>query len=177
MCQEFTDMDIKDALFSIPNIKCPGPDGFNSGFFKLTSHKLGTLVREFFTKGIMPSYLSETKLVLIPKVSHPQNASEFRLISCCNVIYKMISKLICKRLKEVLPSLIDQSQGAFIKVRKLLCNVLICQDLARGYQRKISPLDASSKLIFRKHLIPFTGISSRNASHPSNSRKFSQNGY
>ncbi|KAJ8435318.1 LOW QUALITY PROTEIN: hypothetical protein Cgig2_026410 [Carnegiea gigantea] len=144
MCQDFTDMDIKTALYSIPDIKSPGPDGFNSGFFKHTWHKLGTLicsvVKEFFTTGTMPSYLSETKLVLIPKVTHPQNASEFRPISCCNVKYKFISKLLCKRLKEVLPSLIDQSQGAFVKGRELLYNVLICHDLVRGYQRKnISP--------------------------------------
>ncbi|KAJ8421931.1 hypothetical protein Cgig2_031348 [Carnegiea gigantea] len=39
----YLDMDIKTALFSIPNIKSPGPDGFNSGFFKHTWHKLGTL--------------------------------------------------------------------------------------------------------------------------------------
>ena len=68
-------MDIKEALFSIPNIKSLGPDGFNSGFFKHTWHKLGPLVcsavRKIFIKGTMPSYLSDTKLVLLPKVSHP----------------------------------------------------------------------------------------------------------
>jgi len=36
MCQDFTDMDIKNAFFSIPNIKSAGADGFNSGFFKHT---------------------------------------------------------------------------------------------------------------------------------------------
>jgi len=129
LCQYFTTMSIKNALFSTPNIKSPGPNGFNSGFFKHTWHSLGALVcsavREFFTKGNMPSYLSETKLVLIPKVDHPHNVSEYRPILCCNVIYKVISKLLCVRLKEVLPSLIDQSQGVFIKGRELLYNVLI----------------------------------------------------
>ena len=143
MCQDFTDIDIKTALYSIPNIKSPGPDGFNSGFFKHTWHKLGTLVcsavHEYFTTGTMARYLSETKLVLIPKVIHPQNASEFRS-SRAAMLYIKSSKILCKRLKEVLPSLIDQSQGAFVKGRELLYDVLICQDLARGYQRKnISP--------------------------------------
>ncbi|KAJ8445596.1 LOW QUALITY PROTEIN: hypothetical protein Cgig2_018537 [Carnegiea gigantea] len=54
LCQAFTDLDIKDALYSIPNFKSPKPDGFSSGFVKHTWHKLGTLVcsaiKEFFTK-------------------------------------------------------------------------------------------------------------------------------
>ncbi|KAJ8425647.1 hypothetical protein Cgig2_023401 [Carnegiea gigantea] len=103
MCKEFSDIEIKEAIFSIPNFKSPGLDGFNSGFCKVTWHKLGPLVcaavKEFFTKGTMPSYISETRLIVLPKVPHPQIAAEF--ISCCNVIYKTISKLLCKRIKEI----------------------------------------------------------------------------
>jgi len=80
----------------------------------------------------MPSYISETRLIVLPKVPHPQSATEFRPISCYNVIYNAISKLLYKRIKEVLPYIIYQSQGAFIKGRELLYNVLICEDLARG---------------------------------------------
>jgi len=88
----------------------------------------------------MPKHISATKLIVLPKVAYPQTASDFRPISCCNVVYKCISKLLCFRLKEILPSLIDQSQAAFIPSRKLLYNVFVCQDIARGYERKhISP--------------------------------------
>jgi len=144
ICQDFTNLDIKEAIFSIPNNKSPATDGFNSGFNKNTWQNIVSLVcstvREFFTNGIMPSYISNTKLIVLPKVPHPYNALEFRPIYFCNVIYKTISKLICNRIKEVLPSLNDQSQGAFVKGRELLHNVLNCRDLARGYQRKnISP--------------------------------------
>ena len=41
MCRDFTDMDIKEAFFSIPNFKSPGSDGFNSGFYKATWQKIG----------------------------------------------------------------------------------------------------------------------------------------
>jgi len=34
MCKEFSDIEIKEAIFSIPNFKSPGPDGFNNGFYK-----------------------------------------------------------------------------------------------------------------------------------------------
>jgi len=43
---------------------------------------------------------------------------------------------MCQRLKAILPSIIHPIQGEFIKGREILFNVLICQDLARGYQRK-----------------------------------------
>ena len=87
----------------------------------------------------MPNYISATKLVVLPKVPYPQASTDFRPISCCNTLYKCITKLLCQRIKEVLPYIIDPSQGAFIKGRELLYNVLISQD-SKGYQRKgISP--------------------------------------
>ena len=68
------------------------------------------------------------------------NATDFRPISCCTVIYKSVSKIMCNRLKKVLPYIISPSQGAFVQGRELLCNVLLSQELARGYNRQhISP--------------------------------------
>ena len=84
--------------------------------------------------------MGETKLVLLPKVQNPTQAKDFRPISCCNVLYKCIAKLLCMRLKQVLPHLIHQNQGAFVKDREILFHILTCQDVVRGYNRKgISP--------------------------------------
>jgi len=44
LCTPFTEQDIKDAIFSIPNTKSPGPDRFSSGFFKSTWHMIGGLI-------------------------------------------------------------------------------------------------------------------------------------
>ncbi|KAJ8440382.1 LOW QUALITY PROTEIN: hypothetical protein Cgig2_019371 [Carnegiea gigantea] len=144
ICRPFTNKDIKEALWSIPNHKSPGPDGYSSGFFKSTWDQTGHLVcdavQDFFQYTSLPKEISATKLVVIPKVQHPQYAHEFRPISYCIVIYKCITKLLGQRIKEVLSEIIHPSQGAFVEGRELLYNVLICQDLARGYQRKqISP--------------------------------------
>jgi len=144
LCAPFSDNDIKNAIFSIPHTKSPGPDGFSSGFFKSTWHITGGLVidavRHFFATSKMPGFLGETKLILLPKIPNPSQAKDFRPISCCNVVYKCIAKLLCLRLKQTLPHLIHQNQGAFVKGRELLFNVLTCQDLVRGYTRKgISP--------------------------------------
>ena len=49
---EFSDMEIKEVIFSIPSEKSPRPDGYNSGFFKASWEIMGPLVidavKEFF---------------------------------------------------------------------------------------------------------------------------------
>ena len=78
MCKEFTDLEIREAIYSIPNFKSLGLDGFNSEFYKATWLKLSPLVcapvKDFFTKGTIPSYISETRLLVLPKVPYPQSA-------------------------------------------------------------------------------------------------------
>ncbi|KAJ8441878.1 hypothetical protein Cgig2_034137 [Carnegiea gigantea] len=140
LCKPFSDSEIKQVIFSIPNHKSPGLDGYNSTFYKASWGSLGHLIcstiRELFSTGEMSSFYGETKLVILPKVQNPERAKDFRPISCCNMIYKCIIKLLCTRLKEVLPMIINPSQGAFVKGRELLFSVLLCQDLVRGYNRK-----------------------------------------
>jgi len=62
---------------------------------------------------------------MLPKISNLEKAADFKPISCGNVIYKIITKLICSRLKEVFPTIISEGQEAFVKERELLFNVLL----------------------------------------------------
>ncbi|XP_074318871.1 uncharacterized protein LOC141655705 [Silene latifolia] len=61
---------------------------------------------------------------------------QFRPIACCNTVYKCLSKVICGRLNQVLPDIINPSQSAFLKGRDIVGNILICQDLVKLYNRK-----------------------------------------
>lgn len=73
----------------------------------------------------MPEGLNDTVIVLIPKSNDPQSLKDFRPISLCNVIYKVISKCLVNRLRPFLDELISETQSAFIPGRMITDNALI----------------------------------------------------
>ncbi|KAL2237611.1 UNVERIFIED_CONTAM: hypothetical protein Sindi_0952800, partial [Sesamum indicum] len=118
---------------SKPWDKAPGPDGYSSGFFKAAWPVVGTevtrAVLNFFTTGKLLKQVNSTLLALIPKVHNPMTVGDFRPISCCNVLYKIIAKLLVQRLSVVLDKLINPSQAAFIPGRSIGDNILLAQEL------------------------------------------------
>ena len=131
--------EIKNAIFSINDSKAPGPDGFTSLFFKKTWSIVGSDVTEavesFFSSGCMLREINCSIIALVPKVPNPESMHDYRPISCCNTIYKCISKIIAARIKMCLPDIINPSQSAFGHGRSIADNVLITQDLMHNYHR------------------------------------------
>uniref|UniRef100_A0A803QC82 Reverse transcriptase domain-containing protein n=1 Tax=Cannabis sativa TaxID=3483 RepID=A0A803QC82_CANSA len=140
LIRSFTEKDVKKAMFGIHSTKSPGLDGFGSGFFKSLWKEIGADVSKailnFFEEGSMPISLKDAVITLIPKTQDPKDASDYRPIACCNTVYKCISKMICSRLEEVLPCLVSDNRGAFVKNRLLAHNIMIFQDLLKGYTRR-----------------------------------------
>ncbi|XP_020245065.1 uncharacterized protein LOC109823190 [Asparagus officinalis] len=107
---------------------------------KLLVRRLQMPLRNFFTFGKLLGAINATSISLVPKVNCPKSPSDFRPISCCNCIYKFISKILASKIKLVLGCLINEAQSAFVKGRQISNNILLAHELVKNYGRKsISP--------------------------------------
>lgn len=61
---------------------------------------------------------------------------DYRPISCCNVIYKVISKIIANRLKDILPQFVAANQSAFVSERLLIENILLATKIVNDYHKE-----------------------------------------
>jgi hypothetical protein len=69
--------------------------------------------------------INHIHITLIPKVKNLERVTEFHPISLCNVIYKIVSKVLANRLKTIFPHIISESQSAFVSGRRITENVLL----------------------------------------------------
>ena len=126
------------------DLKAPGPDGFPALFYKNLWPTVGNdvvkAVTSFFLRGSMPREVNCSLIVLIPKVSNPTSVNHFRPISLCNIIYKIISKLLVDKLRPLLDKLIAPAQSAFIPNRWIAENQIIVQEILHGFKtQKTNP--------------------------------------
>jgi hypothetical protein len=82
-------------------------------------------VKLFFATGRMPDEVNDTAIVLIPKVDHPETLKDFRPISLCSVLYKIIAKCLVNRLRPILGDVISINQSAFVPGRLITDNALV----------------------------------------------------
>lgn len=98
--------------------KAPGLDGLTPGFFQkhwaIVGSDVVKLVRSFFATGEILQNLNSTNIVLIPKKKSPTMVTELWPLVLCNVLMKIITKVMAKRLKEVLDVVISDTKSAFI---------------------------------------------------------------
>ncbi|PNX78963.1 ribonuclease H, partial [Trifolium pratense] len=120
--------------------KAPGPDGFNPAFYQhfwnLCGNDIYEAAKGWLERGYFPSSLNETNICLIPKCDNPISMKDMRPISLCNVLYKMVSKLLANRLKDCLEKCVSEEQSAFVEGRSILDNALIAIEIIHAMKRK-----------------------------------------
>lgn len=109
----FQGSEVFVALKQMYPLKSPGPDGMPPLFFQHFWPTIGNtvtkMVLDFLNFGYAPPMFNDIHVVLIPKNKGPKCIFDYRLLSLCNVIFKLASKAIANRLKKILPSIISDT--------------------------------------------------------------------
>ena len=125
----FVKAEVEIALSQMEALKSPGPDGmpplFFQQFWPIIWDEVADAVLTCLNTGSIPPSINQTFITLIPKVKSPVRVSEYRPIALCNILYKLISKVIANRLKNILPSIISETQSAFQSSKAISDNILI----------------------------------------------------
>lgn len=92
-----TKEELKEVVYSFQREKSPSPNGwpiiFYVGFYECIKYDLLVVVEESRTFGKVVGAFNSTFLSLIPKKDDPDTFEDFRPISLCNSIYKIIAKV------------------------------------------------------------------------------------
>jgi len=106
-------------------------------------------ILSFFETGNLPSTLNMTWVTLIPKKKEAVDIKDFRPISMVGCVYKVIAKVLSRRLRGVVQNLIGDSQTAFIRGRQILDGALIANEAVQ-WLKKSKKEGVLLKLDFQK---------------------------
>lgn len=137
--------EIRGIVFSMSNGKSPGPDGLSLLFYKfycdIIHAKVVKAVQLFFLNDYLIRPLNHTYITLIPKKDNPNLVEHYRPISLCNVVYKIILKILANRIKLLLGKIISPYQSAFILGRTMNDNVITYHEFMHHINRKKGSLN------------------------------------
>ena len=123
LCDQEIDLDeITAVVQSLPNNKSPGPDGFTAEFYKFFWHDIGKIVhqtyKDAYKKGSLIGTQKQGVIHLIPKKDKDLTVlSSWRPLSLLNIDYKILAKVLSKRLQDTLSEIISPDQIGYIKHR------------------------------------------------------------
>jgi len=131
--------DVSEVINEMQNGKAPGPDGFNVDFFKACWKKLKKDILEVVedsrrSKKVLKAF-NASFIALIPKQEKSNTVDGFRPIALCNVVYKIISKVITNRLKPLLLALISEEKMGYVEGRQILNNIIQSHEVVHSLKR------------------------------------------
>lgn len=120
--------------------KSPGPDGwtieFFSTFFELIGNDILKAINHCCLNGSIPSSIKDTFIALIPKSDKPVSFNDFRPISLCNCLYKILARILANRIKPILSANISSEQFAFLHKLQIHEAIGTAQELLHSMKRK-----------------------------------------
>jgi len=132
--------EVSEVIKEMQSGKAPNPDRFNVDFFKAywetLKHDILKVVDDSRRSKKVLKALNASFIALIPKQENAMTLDGFWPIALCNVVYKIISKIITNRLKPLLPSLISEEQTGYVEGRKILNNIIQAHEVVHSLKSK-----------------------------------------
>lgn len=139
LTDEFSLEEFSVAVHKMHPNKASGPDGLNPAFFKhfwnLMGYEIFQSCKSWLNECAFPAGLN---VVLIPKKDNAESMKDLRPIALCNVLYKILAKVLANRLKVILPGIITENQSAFVPGRSITDNVLVAFEVLHTMKRNNS---------------------------------------
>jgi hypothetical protein len=130
---EFSEDEIRQAVFESYSKGDPGPDGFSFLFYQkfwdIIKVDLMRSIRGFERGEVNVARLNYAMITLLPKEDEAKSLKKFRPISLINCNFKIFSKIVNNRLVRVCDRLLSHNQSAFVKGRFILESVVSAHEI------------------------------------------------
>lgn len=108
---KYTESEVVKALKEIGPTKALDMDSFPALLFQYCWHIFGSDVSKFclgvLNEGWSIEPINVPNIVLLLKIPHPSNMANFKPISLCNVVYKVIAKMMVNQFRTIMDKCID----------------------------------------------------------------------
>lgn len=135
-----TRKEICQTVMNMGRFKAPGPDGLQAIFYQsqwdIVGETLCQLIMGIFANHSKVGSINSTLITLIPKVDNVVRMRQFRPISLCNVTYKIVTKILAKRLRVYMEELVSPCQCSSIPNRQSGDNIIIAQEVMHSMKKK-----------------------------------------
>jgi hypothetical protein len=137
---EFTEKEVKEAIFDMKQNKAPGPNGlpaeFYQTFWEIIKYDMMALFKEFHNCLLPLFHLNYNIITLLPKNKEAINIKQCRPICLLNMSFKFFTKVAIRRLTQVAEKLISHSQTMFIPGRNIMEGSVILHETIHELHRK-----------------------------------------
>lgn len=148
--------EVDREIKKLPKNKSPGPDGIIAEFYQAFRKELGpflaTVFEDITQRGLLPRSMRESHLVLIPK--NPKSdvlpaVTDFRPITLLSTDYKILARILARRLETALRGVVGGHQTCGFKGRSINTNLHRMRTVCEAAEIGVMPL-AVLQLDFRK---------------------------
>ncbi|KAH1074705.1 hypothetical protein J1N35_027033 [Gossypium stocksii] len=93
------------------------------------------MMSDFYRSGKLESSINCSFIALIPKMENPCEIADFHPICLVSSLYKIIAKILSRRLREVIGDLVSETQCAFIRGRQIFDGILIANEVIHSMKK------------------------------------------